>query len=393
MSQSQSAQSGNVPLKISLATTFTNFRDQPLEQLRVKVRRFRAGQIRQLVCSPAPLSVEQFQREIWAFETSTLLDGTEVKGTLFGTPSDQEVEEFEKALAEHRLELHGNYVWTPQPIVFGVNLPNADEKERQTLVTSVQQILADVSLSPAEKAGLIDDVQGFGSAYASGLVMLVHPGEFAIYNKQSSEALSKLGVSTVGLDAFQGAMRVLRDRLGAEDFLELDWFLFLVNQGRITLPAMAPGGGTPPVRYWAIALGEGGRLWDQCRAEDVAAIGWDYLGDLRTYGSLDQVATAIQQHEGGSTRRTNDALACYQFCREMRPSDAADSRSAVVTVKLTKRDGIVLGPAQACESVQGEQGLVGRTLIALRQDAEGVESLQNGFAVHIVAHAETHRSF
>jgi len=75
------------------------------------------------------------------------------------------------------------------------------------------------------------------------------------------------------------------------------------------------------VRYWAISLGEGGRLWDQCRNEDLAAIGWDYLGDLRTYASVDDFAQAIQQHEGGSTQRRNDARACYQFCREMRRGD------------------------------------------------------------------------
>jgi hypothetical protein len=38
-------------------------------------------------------------------------------------------------------------------------------------------------------------------------------------------------------------------------------------------------------RYWAMALGEGARLWDECQEKGIAAIGWDEfdLGDLTEY--------------------------------------------------------------------------------------------------------------
>jgi hypothetical protein len=306
----------------SLAEAFRQFRGNPVEHVRVKLRRVRAGQIRQLLQSADMITPDQFQRDIWAFETSTALDGVDVTGRLFGTtPTEQEVEQLDKALAENHLELHGNYVWTPIPRVFGVNLPKDADKQR--LVGTVQRILADAQLPADEKCRQIDQVPGFGDAFASGLVMLAHPTKFAIWNKQSREALAKLGLDGGDGARFQASVRSLRERLAAEDYLELDWFLYLVNQGKIKVgKAEVPDDLLAGRRYWAISLGEGGRLWNQCYQEGVTAIGWDYLGNLNNFGSRDDIAKAIQDHEGGSTRRINDSLACYQFCREMQVGDA-----------------------------------------------------------------------
>ena len=46
--------------------------------------------------------------------------------------------------------------------------------------------------------------------------------------------------------------------------------------------------GTPAIatpHYWAMAFGEGGRLWDECQEKEIAAVGWDEykLGDLAQF--------------------------------------------------------------------------------------------------------------
>jgi hypothetical protein len=43
-------------------------------------------------------------------------------------------------------------------------------------------------------------------------------------------------------------------------------------------------------RLWAIALGEGGRHFEDCRDAGIINIGWAYLGDLRQYPAREAIA-------------------------------------------------------------------------------------------------------
>lgn len=72
-------------------------------------------------------------------------------------------------------------------------------------------------------------------------------------------------------------------------------------------------------RVWVIAPGEGARHWPEFQKEGIAAIGWDYLGDLSAYSSYDATYEAVRAHEGGNP--TNNARACWQFSHEMQPGD------------------------------------------------------------------------
>ncbi|MFO0964037.1 MAG: AAA family ATPase [Gemmataceae bacterium] len=96
-------------------------------------------------------------------------------------------------------------------------------------------------------------------------------------------------------------------------------------------PPIAPPVG-PKTRYWAISLGQGGRLWNQCRQEGMVAIGWDYLGDLRHYATKEEIRDAILAHENDELKHTNDALACYQFCREMKTGDVVFAKQGQTTL-------------------------------------------------------------
>ena len=75
-----------------------------------------------------------------------------------------------------------------------------------------------------------------------------------------------------------------------------------------------------------MALGEESRHWDSCHAAGIACIGWDHLGDLLQYGSKDELR---QQGLG-----KHDTLACWEFCRVMKPGD---------TIVVKKGSTLVLG--------------------------------------------------
>jgi len=73
-------------------------------------------------------------------------------------------------------------------------------------------------------------------------------------------------------------------------------------------------------RVWAIAPGDGARLWPEFRERHCVAIGWNDVGDLSEYDSKAAILKAIVDHYGG-VNPTNNALACYQFAHEMKPGD------------------------------------------------------------------------
>ena len=75
-------------------------------------------------------------------------------------------------------------------------------------------------------------------------------------------------------------------------------------------------------KIWAIALGEGGRLWNESYEKGIISIGWDQLGDLSDYKSQDEVMAKLTEIRGvdGQTP-SNDSLCCYQFVHEMKAGD------------------------------------------------------------------------
>src|SRR5262249_34450547 len=156
------------------------------------------------------------------------------------------------------LELHGNYVWNPGTKLFGAMLSTSNE-QKQDDIRKALSTLTDDHLTPFNKAEKISELSGFGPGTATGLVMLAHPTEFAIWNQASKAAFKKVGVQASGLAHFQDAARTLRDRLKADDFLQLDWFLYLANEGWIDVPGLnqreAASHKPPPpgVRYWVMS--------------------------------------------------------------------------------------------------------------------------------------------
>ena len=75
-------------------------------------------------------------------------------------------------------------------------------------------------------------------------------------------------------------------------------------------------------KIWAIALGEGGRLWNESFEQGIISIGWDELGDLSQYDSKEAISSRLAESRGEAGRvPSNDALCCFQFTRQMKVGD------------------------------------------------------------------------
>jgi len=85
-------------------------------------------------------------------------------------------------------------------------------------------------------------------------------------------------------------------------------------------------------RVWVIAPGERARLWPDFVREQIAAIGWDDLGDLRQYSSKHVLAEKIREVYARDNAPTNDAQACFEFSQVMQPGDLVFAKQGVRTL-------------------------------------------------------------
>lgn len=218
----------------NLKEEFAKFQQDPLERLRVKTRQTRAGQLRDLLSKPDGINLDIFNREVWLFESVTYLRGEKLETNIFDDKYNfnlDQIQDFEQALANGELELHGNYMWGTGTAIFDAsnNRSDPDGSQRTANIRAALKILNDPALTPMHKAEEILKVRGFGRNLATGLVMILTPNDFAIYNTASQKALENLGYSVSNLQDFEEAVADLKTELGAVDYQELDWFLYRIS--------------------------------------------------------------------------------------------------------------------------------------------------------------------
>ncbi len=83
---------------------------------------------------------------------------------------------------------------------------------------------------------------------------------------------------------------------------------------------------------WVIGAGEGARLWGEFQVAGIAAIGWDFLGDLGDYDSRDAIHNELIE-SGAGQNPYNNSLATWEFAHEVSVGDvliAKKGRNAIL---------------------------------------------------------------
>ncbi len=214
----------------ALRPVFERFKQDPGSRLTVRMRRERARQLRELLADPEAVDLDTFNREVWVHDSGTFLHEDGRKKKVAETDRGELAAGFDTG----NVEFHGNNIWGNATRVYGSQLKVSNDEKLGNLRRALR--IVNDSFTPLEKARRIDAIKGFGENISTGLVMVFHPDSFAIYNRRSRGAVEKLGHDARSLEAFEQTVRQLREGLGAEDFLELDWFLYQINEGQIKVP-------------------------------------------------------------------------------------------------------------------------------------------------------------
>lgn len=94
-------------------------------------------------------------------------------------------------------------------------------------------------------------------------------------------------------------------------------------------------------RIWLYAPGTSAAHWEEFYRDGVMGIGWETLGDLSHYASLDEIATAHAATIGRVINPGSAAKTCFDFVREIGPGDIVYVKKG--TAEIVGR-GVVTGP-------------------------------------------------
>jgi len=223
-------------IRPSIRKAFQRFRSDPEAQFVVSLRQHHAGELRELLADPEQIDLDAFNKEAWVYANSARIGEKDVTKQLhFSTPiAPEDLGELSEALDAGEIEMHGNFIWGTATRVYGTRVSGGNDAKTEH-VRKALSILNDKKLAPREKATQIADVSGFGRNVTTGLCMVYHPDDVALYNNKSTAGVQKLGYKIKDSEEFEELAKHLKHGLEADDYLQLDWFLYLVSEGRIRL--------------------------------------------------------------------------------------------------------------------------------------------------------------
>lgn len=86
------------------------------------------------------------------------------------------------------------------------------------------------------------------------------------------------------------------------------------------------------VRYWLYAPGDSAKIWDECYEQGIMAIGWDEIGDLRSFGNKEEMKQRMKETMDPGRSYKMAAHATWQFANEMKPGDIVFAKKGMHTV-------------------------------------------------------------
>ncbi len=85
-------------------------------------------------------------------------------------------------------------------------------------------------------------------------------------------------------------------------------------------------------RYWIYSPGENASNWDDCYLGGRMTIGWNEIGDLRSYNSKDEMREAMKEAIDPTRSFLMGAHATWQFVHDMKPGDIVFAKKGMHTL-------------------------------------------------------------
>lgn len=211
-----------------LIDQYKAFKANRFNQFFIALRRSQADELRRMLALPDSMTLNRFNSEVWQIGYVEL-NGQKVDPfKILNDKNEDLLEQLETMLKTKKLIYHGNSIWGSGSRIYAPG--EQDEQVKMDNIFKTLEILNTKNLPPQDKAEEIMKVHYFGQNTATGLVMVYHPLEFAIYNKASEKAMNILGYKSNTLEDFEESIRSLKELVVAEDYIELDWFLYLLSR-------------------------------------------------------------------------------------------------------------------------------------------------------------------
>lgn len=167
--------------------------------------------------------------------------------------------------------------------------------------------------------------------FASSFWHVQEPEEWPAFYETARAALAADGLyDSTGLDvaddylAFRKAFQQLQKALDVPSW-DLESLLRWTQRDDAAPAPAKPDDDEPEEvttgRVWLIALGRNADQWEACHRDGIIAIGWNGLGDLLQYPSLDAVRAKLREGREDDVDPMNAGLACWQFAHDMQEGD------------------------------------------------------------------------
>lgn len=123
-----------------------------------------------------------------------------------------------------------------------------------------------------------------------------------------------------------------------ENIIDVTFKAWEASREKGPIPLHSPSGNNGKTRYWLYAPGPNAQKWDEFRELGIMAIGWDKIGNVSGYDSLNQLRDDLRACYNNNATWMNNGLAIWQFSHDINIGDIIFAKRG--TSKLIGR-GIV----------------------------------------------------
>lgn len=166
------------------------------------------------------------------------------------------------------------------------------------------------------------------SQYSLTMILYwIAPNRFLNLDGRNRSYLSTLGFPekypNLDYSKYTELMQDVRNKMGdhsipSSSFPELSYAAFLNSPKK---QKTEKKNDSNAVSYWIYSPGEQAVFWDEYYQDGIMGLGWNKIGDLRTFKKQADLIAPLKQNYGSDTSQKNSADMLYSFANEMKPGD------------------------------------------------------------------------